>query len=437
MLMENTIKIPLLKFKSFTNAFILKFQESFLLNKKFMKLMINQEAGKDYIQKRLYFYHFLNDGITFILPTLMAIFYFEFNLNWYQTGLIFAFNSLATIIFQIIIGYYTDKNRSETLMKIGLFLLTITCFLMIFSYDFVSLFLFALFIGIALAFQHSISYATTSRMYQEKKDIMIGRQGAAGDAGKCIAVLTSALIIILLHSWKLVLMIWAIISLLTLIIIMLNFKSIKFENYFIEKNEDVLLNDDLPQKRNTIILILILIIYILYLAIYSLLITNLATYLSVERKGLVSEYSGLILGYTLVFGVIGAYLSGYVKIKFGMIKSLIVFSIFTILLLISYICLNTNNLLINLILLGLIGFLLFLMYPQLLAAINSLFQHKKVGFGYGLILSMGWLGNFLGSLIGGYFANLYSGIIFFYLSIYIFLIIIILTVLIHFGHSID
>ena len=401
-----------------------------------MDLMITQEDGKAYIQKRLYFYHFLNDGITFVLPTLMAIFYFEFNLDWYQTGLIFAFNSLATIIFQIIIGYYTDKNHSETLMKIGLFLLTISCFLMIFSYDFWSLFLFAFFIGIALAFQHSISYATTSRMYQEKKDIMIGHQGAAGDAGKCIAVLTSALIIILLHSWKLVLMIWAIISFITLIIIVQNFKNIEFKNYFNDENKDVLLQEKSPQQGNTIIIILIFLIYILYLAIYSLLITILATYLSVEREGLVSEYSGLILGYTLIFGVVGAYLSGYVKGKFGMIKSLIIFSIFTILILICYICLNTNDLLINLFLLGLIGFLLFLMYPQLLASINSHFKHKKIGFGYGLILSMGWLGNFLGSLIGGYFANLYSGIVFFYLSIYIFLIIIILTVLIHIGPQI-
>jgi len=75
--------------------------------------MINNKGERVYIQRRLYAYHFINDGITFVLPVLMASFYFEFNLNWFQTGLIFAFNSLATIIFQLIVGYYTDQNKSK------------------------------------------------------------------------------------------------------------------------------------------------------------------------------------------------------------------------------------------------------------------------------------------------------------------------------------
>ena len=63
--------------------------------------MINNKDERIYIQRRLYAYHFINDGITFVLPVLIASLYFEFNLNWFQTGLIFAFNSLATIIFQL------------------------------------------------------------------------------------------------------------------------------------------------------------------------------------------------------------------------------------------------------------------------------------------------------------------------------------------------
>ena len=158
--------------------------------------MTDNKDQRSYIQKRLYIYHFINDGITFVLPVLMASLYFEFSLNWFQIGLIFAFNSLATIIFQLIVGYYTDQNVNKFLMLIGLFLLSLSSFLMIFSFNFISLLIFAIFSGIALAFQHSISYATTSRMYQEKKDIMIGRQGAAGDMGKCIAVFSSALILL-------------------------------------------------------------------------------------------------------------------------------------------------------------------------------------------------------------------------------------------------
>ena len=43
--------------------------------------MINNKGERVYIQRKLYAYHFINDGITFVLPVLMARFYFEFNLN--------------------------------------------------------------------------------------------------------------------------------------------------------------------------------------------------------------------------------------------------------------------------------------------------------------------------------------------------------------------
>lgn len=399
--------------------------------------MINYKDERIYIQRRLYAYHFINDGITFVLPVLIASLYFEFNLNWFQTGLIFAFNSLATIIFQLIVGYYTDQNKCKYLMIIGLCLLTLSSLLMIFSFNFVSLLVFATISGIALAFQHSVSYATTSRMYQEKTDIMVGRQGAAGDMGKCIAVFSSALILILFNSWKLVLLIWTLISFLIFIIITFNFRNIAFEEYF---NQDDLynikLNDRDNQRPRKMIIILIFIIYVLTLAIYSLLIINLAVYLRVEKIGLVSEFSGLILGYTLIFGVIGAYFSGSMKKKFGMTNSLVIFGILMISLLSIYILLDTSDLIINLIFYAMFGFFLFLMYPQLLAAINNCFHHKKIGFGYGIVLSFGWLGIFIGSLIGGYLANLFSAIMFFIFSIFLFIVIVILSLIIKIYHEI-
>jgi len=399
--------------------------------------MVNLIDGRSYIQRRLYAYHFINDGITFVLPVLMATLYFEFNLNWFQTGLIFAFNSLATIIFQLIVGYYTDKNINKFLVLIGLLILTISCFLMIFSFNFESLLIFAIISGIALGFQHSVSYATTSRIYLDKKDIMIGRQGAAGDLGKCIVVFSSAFVLIILNSWKLVLLIWAFISLLVLIIIAFNFRNIIFEDYFNQEMLDLSnLGNKNNQKPQNFIVVLIFIIFILFLAIYALLIINLAVYLRVEKKGIVSEFSGLILGYTLIFGIIGSYFSGNVKNKLGMANSLVIFSSLMIGLLIIYLFLNSNDLIINLIFYAMFGFFLFLMYPQLLAAINNCFHHKKIGFGYGIVLSFGWLGNFLGSLIGGYFANLYSASMFFILSIFIFISIIILSLVIKVFHEI-
>ena len=399
--------------------------------------MIGLKDGRSYVQKRLYTYHFLNDGITFVLPVLMISLYLEFHLNWFQIGLIFAFNSLATIIFQLIIGYFTDQNKNKILMLCGLFLLSISSFLMIISFDFVSLLIFAIISGIALGFQHSIAYATTSRMYQERIDIMIGRQGAAGDLGKCIAVFSTALLLIFFNSWKLVLLIWAFICLLLFIVFTINLRNISFEKYFNNDslNESNRTNNVEKELRKKLV-ILVFIIYILFLAIYSLLIINLAVFLRIEKTGIVSEYSGLIMGYTLIFGVIGAYFSGSMKNKYGMTNSLIFFSILLIGVVIIYILLDTSDLILNLLFYALLGFLLFLLYPQLLAAINDCFHHKKIGFGYGIVLSCGWLGNFIGFLIGGYLANVYSAIMFFIISILFFVIIIVLSLIIKINHPI-
>jgi FSR family fosmidomycin resistance protein-like MFS transporter len=390
---------------------------------------------RGFIQKRLYFYHFLNDGITFVLPVLMASFFIAFNLNWFQTGLIFAFNAFSLLLFQIVIGYWTDKY-SKKLMIIGLFLLSLSSFLMIFSFNFLSLLIFATFSGFALAFQHSISYSTTSKMYHERQAIMIGRQGAAGDVGKCVAVFTSALIIIFFSSWQIVLLLWSFLTFTLFIVIFSNFRNVIFEDYFNQKEKINEIEDLEPNiNSNKFLIFLIGSSYVIYAAVYTMLITNLAIYLKVEKIGIVSEFSELILGFTIFAGVLGAFLSGVAKNKFGMSNSMILFSILIIILSYFYISLNSNDLLLTLIFFGLIGFFLFTMYPQLLASVSNFTYTKKIGLGFGIVLSLGWFGNFLGALMGGYFANLYSPNVFFILSIFILTLIIVFALIMKFKYN--
>ncbi|TFG15393.1 MAG: MFS transporter [Promethearchaeota archaeon] len=391
---------------------------------------MNKENDKrNYIQNRLYAYHFLNDGITFVLPTLMASLFIIFNLNWFQAGLIFAFNALALVLGQIIVGYYTDKH-SELLMKFGLLVLALSSFLIIFSVDFISLLIFATMSGFALGFQHSISYSTTSRMFKDDRDVKIGRQGAAGDIGKCSAVFSSALLIILFLSWQLVLIIWSVGIFIVFLIIVYNFRKIEFRDYFVEidePNSNLLSNSQ--KSTNKTLVALIIISYILYAAAYTMIITNLATYLRVEKIGEVSEYSGLILGYTILFGFLGAYFSGIFKNKLGMSYSIIIIGLLLILILNLYVFLDSSDLILTLLFFGIIGFFLYIIYPQLLAATNNFTHPKKLGLGFGIVLSLGWFGNFLGALIGGYFANLYSPNMFFILGSVILMVLIILAII--------
>ena len=96
---------------------------------------------------------------------------------------------------------------------------------------------------------------------------------------------------------------------------------------------------------------------------------------------------------------------------------IIIFGSILITTVLIYFLIDTNDLILTLIIYAIIGFFLFLIYPQLLAAVNEIFHAKRIGFGYGLVLSLGWFGAFMGSLIGGYFADKYSGDIFLVLSI--------------------
>jgi len=262
-------------------------------------------------------------------------------------------------------------------------------------------------------------------MYVEERDIMLGRQGAAGDMGKCVAVFLSVIIIII-FTWQFALITWSIITFILFIVIFFNFRKVKFEDYYLDNNNlDLNLENYEENKPEKFLICLIIGTYIIYAAAYTMVIINLATYLRVEKTGLVSEFSGLILGFTILFGVIGAYSSGIFKSKLGMSKSIILVSTLLICLFSLYIYLNTSDLIITLIFFGIVGFLLYIIYPQLLSAVNNFVHPKRIGFGFGLVLSLGWFGNFLGALIGGYFAEIYSANMFYVLSIIILFVLII------------
>lgn len=58
-------------------------------------------------------YHFINDAIVFLIPSLMATFYDMFGLNFFQTSIIFATNTGTIILMQFINGSFADKNKEK------------------------------------------------------------------------------------------------------------------------------------------------------------------------------------------------------------------------------------------------------------------------------------------------------------------------------------
>ncbi|MBA7710960.1 hypothetical protein ES703_119910 [subsurface metagenome] len=119
--------------------------------------------------------------------------------------------------------------------------------------------------------------------------------------GKCVAVFLSVIIIII-FTWQFALITWSIITFILFIVIFFNFRKVKFEDYYLDNNNlDLNLENYEENKPEKFLICLIIGTYIIYAAAYTMIIINLATYLRVEKTGLVSEFSGLILGFTILF----------------------------------------------------------------------------------------------------------------------------------------
>mgnify|MGYP000905364102 CR=1 FL=1 len=160
-------------------------------------------SSRNSVFQALNLYHFVNDAIVFLLPTMMATFYDLFNLTYTQTSLILASNFGMVVLFQILNGYLADKGLEKWQYSIGISLLVLSTFLLMLSHDFMSLWFFATLNGIGLGFVHAIVYVLGARLYPVDREIKLSRQGFFGDFGKVCAIFSSAIILYLNRTaWK-------------------------------------------------------------------------------------------------------------------------------------------------------------------------------------------------------------------------------------------
>lgn len=358
-----------------------------------------------------YAYHFFNDGITFILPTVMGLLFRRFELNWFEAGIVYAINLLSTIIFQLIMGYFSDTVDQKKIMFVGMALLGTSTVLMVFSVDFYSLLLYGTILGLGLGIQHASSYSISSRIKNEK----VNRQSAAGDAGKAGAILVSTLLVFFLNNdlaWQIPFLTWG-----TGTIVMLLVDVIRLRNYslypsgFVKGRQRD--NTSIRSETRTISLkrLLGLSSFFAMFALYnaqSQVITNNLTPYFTAYKGFDQHIAPIFFVVYILLTFAGSSSSLGLSNRFGKKRHVGLNYAIYLVVLVAFVLFNSPSLLMNMIFCGMLGFFSSTIYPVILEVMSSKTPKTRLGLVFGITMGIGWAGGFAASLLAGFLAQAFT-----------------------------
>ncbi len=387
----------------------------------------------------LYSYHFVNDAVVFLLPTIMGRLYQTFNLNFFEINWIFALNTLATLLSQLVCGWAVDKERGILFLYVGPTFLTISTMLLVLSTDFTTLLFLNTLSGIALGFQHSTTYTLTVKLFPgDVQEKYMGIQASTGDAGKLVAIATTSLLLLFGYPWQLSFWIWGGAAMGTTILIVLLLRSFDYQEVLEDARKEYSpvethITSTKPTKQKIPIrnVVLVICMFILFNAAFDLNVKNFTAYLKAARPLEVAPYAEILFTLLMGIGVIGALLSGFVAKRLGTKRAL----------LLEYIGLGTilflflvagDSLFLTSLTIPFIAFFQFLTYPVILSASNRYMPEHRRGLGFGLIMGIGWLGGFISAPITGYYADIYGPDLIFIVSIVFIVISAVVTSLIRF-----
>src|SRR5260370_24440193 len=84
--------------------------------------------------------HATNDGSVYLLSSLFPIVLALFNISVFQVGIIVALGYWVNILFQPVVGHYSEGRDPGRLLSIGISIITVSVISFVFSTGFLSLF---------------------------------------------------------------------------------------------------------------------------------------------------------------------------------------------------------------------------------------------------------------------------------------------------------
>jgi MFS transporter, FSR family, fosmidomycin resistance protein len=154
--------------------------------------------------------HATNDGSVYILSSLFPIVLSLFNLSVFQVGIIVALGYLVNILFQPVVGHYSEGRDPARLLAIGISVITVSIISFIFATGFLSLLASVVLLRLGSSFFHPVGISTISKSYSGARlQKSMGFQSAFGNLGVLLVFLTSAPLYLAL-GWRATFVVFAI-----------------------------------------------------------------------------------------------------------------------------------------------------------------------------------------------------------------------------------
>src|SRR5260370_23137882 len=134
-----------------------------------------------------------NDGSVYLLSSLFPIVLGLFNISVFQVGIIVALGYLVNILFQPVVGHYSEGRDPGRLLAIGLSIITVSVISFVFATGFLSLLDSVILLRLGSSFFHPVGISTISKSYSGPRlQKSMGFQSAFGNLGVLLVFLTSA-----------------------------------------------------------------------------------------------------------------------------------------------------------------------------------------------------------------------------------------------------
>jgi MFS transporter, FSR family, fosmidomycin resistance protein len=137
--------------------------------------------------------HFINDGSANLVSSLLPAMILAFGFTKFEVGILVAVGYLVNMIFQPIIGRYSERSDAGKLLELGISILAVSMVMFAVSSTFTEMLISIIVLRFGSSFYHPVGVSLVSHSYTgEKMDSSMGFQSAFGNLGIVFAFALSA-----------------------------------------------------------------------------------------------------------------------------------------------------------------------------------------------------------------------------------------------------
>lgn len=354
-------------------------------------------------------FHGINDATWAILPAVLPFITGIFTLSYLDVGILYAAMMIVMVVLQPIAGSLADRFNELDLLALGGFLVFSTCLLIFYARTYFELFLFNLIYSAGFSFYHPVSYAVLSRvMYgPAHRTKAMGISGSIGDLGNFTAFASTG-IVAAHYGWNFPFFVWAILALFIALVylLVLRPKARYLPSEILKRN-----GGSEPQRKVSGFRLIVLVVSLCIVigALYRTLVGFTTLFLT-DVVLMTPVDSDLLFSLFILFGVFGAFSSGYIVERIGLAKALLLEFIAVAACMFSLYLDAMQTFPLVALPLIVSGLALYASYPAIYSLAAEVASFGKRGQSYGILVSTTFVGGFAISILDGWLADLMGGL---------------------------